>query len=135
MSARKIKTRPENPDSVREYLKKAADNHSQMLLALDSENSNAASTLAVQCAISSADAICVYELGMRSVSQDHRDVCDLVRSITLNEAAEKSNALKRIIAKKHLVQYESRSITHGEAKDMVKWASRFYRWVVSVAEK
>ena len=135
MSARKIKTRSENPDSVREYLKKAADNHSQMLLALDRENSNAAATLAVQCAISSADAICVYELGMRSVSQDHRDVCDLVRSITLNEATEKSNSLKRIIAKKHLVQYESRSITLGEAKDMVKWASKFYQWVVSVVEK
>jgi len=135
MSARKIKTKTENPASSRDHLKKASDNHAQMLSALRNINFNAASTLAVQCAISSADAICVHELGIRSVSQDHRDVCDLVRSIPLKEASNKSNSLKRIIAKKHLVQYESRSITHSEAEEIVKWADRFYIWVVSVIEK
>ncbi len=135
MSARKIKTKTENPASSKDYLKKASDNHAQMLSALGNVNFNAASTLAVQCAISSADAICVHELGIRSVSQDHRDVCDLVKSIPLKEASNKSNSLKRIIAKKHLIQYESRSITQTEAEEIVKWASRFYIWVVSVIEK
>ena len=49
-----------------------------------------AATLAVQCAISSADASCVYEKGIRSISQDHLDVCDLVSSLPIEGADEKS---------------------------------------------
>ena len=81
--------------------------------------------------ISSADAICVYEKGIRSISQDHFDVCDLVESITLPEAREKSNLLKRIIAKKNLIQYEKRSMYQSEAIEVAKIVTRFYQWVVS----
>ena len=131
MSPRQIKTRQEEKSAARDYLNKAKDNHAQMLLALENDNFNAASTLAIQCAISSADAISVFEKGIRSVSLDHFDVCDLVRSISLPESKDKSNILKRIIAKKNLIQYERRSIRQSEAKEIVKSANRFYQWVVS----
>jgi HEPN domain-containing protein len=132
MIARKTKTKKEDKSSARNYLKKAEDNYKQMLSALDGGNYNAAGTLAIQCAISAADAICIHEKSIRSLSQNHMDLCDLVKSITLNEAKEKSVTLKRIIAKKNLVQYESRSIYKSEADNMVKWAARFYKWVSSV---
>ncbi len=106
MPPKKIKTKQEEKSTASDYLKKAQDNYVQMLSALEKDNYNAVGTLAVQCAISSADAICVYEKGIRSISQDHFDVCDLVRSIPLPDAKEKSNILKRIIAKKNLIQYE-----------------------------
>jgi len=77
----------------------------------------------------------VQEKGVRSISEDHFDVCALVRSIPLPEAKEKSNLLKRIIAKKNLVQYEKRSIYQSEADEIAKIASRFYQWVAASIRK
>ena len=131
MTPKKVKTRQEGKPATKDYLKKAADNHAEMLSALQNNNYNAVGTLAVQCAISSADAICVYEKGIRSISGEHFDVCDLVRSIPLPESKEKSNVLKRIIAKKNLIQYERRSIHQSEAQEIAKAANRFYQWVVA----
>ena len=130
MCPKQIKIRQEEKSAALDYLKKAEDNHSQMHIALENDNFNAASTLAIQCVISSADAICVFEKGIRSLSQDHFDVCDLVRSISLPDSKDKSNILKRIIAKKNLIQYERRSIRQSEAKEIVKSANRFYQWVI-----
>lgn len=102
-----------------------------MLSANQADNSNAAATLAIQRVISSADAICVLEKGIRSISQDHFDVCDLVASLSLQEAKEKSKLLRKIIAKKNLVQYERRNVYKDEAFEMVKITTRFYQWVRS----
>lgn len=135
MSARKIKIKQEEKSVAMDYLKKAEDNYVQMLSALENNNYNAVGTLAIQCAVSSADAICVYEKGIRSISQDHFDVCDLVRSITLPEAKGKSNLLKRLIAKKNLIQYERRSIYQKEAVEIAKIAARFYQWVGSCVKR
>lgn len=131
MTPRKIKIRQEEKSAAKDYLKKAEDNYKAMLSALKDKNFNAAGTLALQCAISSSDAICVYEKGIRSISEDHFDVCDLVSSITLPDAKEKSALLRRIINKKNLIQYERRNIYESEADEVVKASSRFYQWVVS----
>ena len=135
MTAKKLKVKQEKKSVAMDHLKKAADNHVQMLSALENNHYNAAGTLAIQCGISAADAICVYEKSIRSISADHFDACDLVRSITLPEAKEKSNLLRRIIAKKNLIQYEKRSIYQVEAIEIVKTATRFYQWVVSCLKK
>jgi len=131
MAAKKLKTKQEEKSAARDFLKKAEDNYLAMLGALQNQNYNAAGTLALQCAISSADAICVQEKGIRSISSDHLDVCELVSAITLPEAKEKANLLKRIIAKKNLIQYERRNIFQQEAEEIVKYSSRFYQWVAS----
>ena len=131
MTPKKLKVKEEDRSAARDYLKKAEDNHSQMIDALRSGNWNAAGTLALQCVISSADAVCVYEKGVRSISQDHFDVCDLVGSIALSDAKEKAGLLKRVIGKKNLIQYERRNMYQGEADEIVKAASRFHQWVVS----
>ena len=129
MTPKKLKIRQEEKTAAGDYLKKAEDNLKAMLTALKDGNFNAAGTLALQCAISSADAICVYEKGVRSISQDHFDVCDLVISITLPDAKEKANILKRIIGKKNLIQYERRNIFQSEAEGIAKAVTRFYQWV------
>lgn len=77
------------------------------------------------------DAICVSEKGVRSVSDDHLDICELIGSMALPEAKEKANILMRIIRKKNLIQYERRSIYQSEAEDIVKATTRFYQWVAS----
>lgn len=135
MAARDIKIKREERIASADYLKKATDNYEQMLAAIHAENSNAAATLAIQCAISSADAICVCEKGIRSISQDHFDVCDLVASVPVDEAKEKAKLLRKIIAKKNLVQYERRNIYKDEALEIVKATTRFYQWVKSCLDR
>ncbi|MBF0479672.1 MAG: HEPN domain-containing protein [Candidatus Omnitrophica bacterium] len=130
MTAKETKVRQENRSAARDYLKKAQDNYDQMIHAFNSENWNAAATLAVQCAISSADAICVHNRGVRSISQDHLDVCDLVSQLDFENALEKSKQLRKVIARKNMVQYESRSARHADAEEMVKVTTRFYQWVL-----
>jgi hypothetical protein len=56
-------------------------------------------------------------------------VCDLVASLPLEDAKEKSNLLRKIVSKKNLVQYERRNIYKDEALEMVKITTRFYQWV------
>jgi len=131
MTPKNKKIRQEDKIAAKDYLKKAEDNYNQMLTALDASNFNAAGTLALQCAISSADAICVYEKGVRSISDDHLDVCDLVGSIALPDSKEKANLLKRVIRKKNMVQYERRNVFQSEANEITKAASRFHQWVTS----
>ena len=135
MTARDIKIKREERSAATDYLNKATDNYEQMLAAIQTDNSNAAATLAIQCVISSADAICVFEKGMRSISQDHFDVCDLIASLPIAEAKEKDKLLRKIIAKKNLVQYERRNIYKDEALEMVKVTTRFYQWVKSYLDK
>lgn len=129
MAPKKINIKQEDRSAASDYIKKAEDNYLQMLSAIHSGNHNAASTLAIQCIISSADAVCVFEKGIRSVSQDHFDVCDLVASLPAEEALEKSKLLKKVITKKNLVQYERRNIFRDEALEIVKITARFYQWV------
>ena len=74
MVPKKRQTKQEEKIAAIDYLKKAQDSHEAMLLAFKNENFNAVGTLAIQCAISSADAICVNEKGLRSISQDHGDI-------------------------------------------------------------
>ena len=132
MTARGIRIRQENKSAAKDYLKKATDNYEQMLTAFNALNWNAAATLAVQCAISSADAICVHEKGVRSVSQDHLDVCYLVASLPLEGAQEKARQSRKVIARKNLVQYECRSIQKPDADEMVKVTVRIYQWVLGI---
>src|SRR3989338_7937029 len=120
MTAGKREVRQEDKSTAAGYLKKASDNYDQMLAAFHASNWNAAATLAVQCAISSADAICVHEKGVRSISQDHLDVCDLVSQLPLKDAGEKSKQIRKVIMRKNMVQYESRSVHKFDADDMVK---------------
>ncbi len=132
MVARKIKTKQEDRVKAFNYLKKAEDNQIQMLEALSNNNFNAAGTLAIQCAISAADAVCIHEIGVRSLSQNYLDLCDLVKSVPLPDSVDKSNSWQRIISKKNLIQYESRSIFQKEAIEIVKGANRFFQWAASV---
>lgn len=135
MSPREIKIRKEERSVAQDYLKKATDNYQQMLLAIEGNNYNAAATLAIQCGISAADAICVFEKGIRSISADHLDVCELIESLAIPAAVDKARTLRKIIAKKNMVQYERRNVFQVEAEEMAKLTDRFYQWVNSILIK
>jgi hypothetical protein len=129
----KVRTRKEDRGAAIDYFNKAEDNHKAMIAALAAKHFSAAGTLALQCAVSSADALCVYFKGLRSVSQDDLDICELVATIPLPEAKGEAARLRRVIGRKNLVQYERRNLTAKEAEDLAKAASEFFRWACSLA--
>lgn len=132
MTAKKMKVCSEDRSAAGRYLKKAKDNYDQMQKAYAEGNWNATATLAVQCAISSGDAVCVYGSGVRSISPDHMNVCVLVAKVPLDDAAAKAKQLQKVIIRKNMVQYESRNMNRSDADMMVKAAARFYEWVQMV---
>ncbi len=129
----KVRTRKEDRSAAIDFFNKAEDNYRAMVSALAAKHYSAAGTLALQCSVSSADALCVYFKGLRSVSQDDLDICELVASVPLPEAAAQASLLRRVIGKKNLVQYERRNLTAKEAEGLVLAASEFYRWACSLA--
>lgn len=129
MSAKSMRIKAEDRSLAKSYLSKARDNYDAMVSASKQKNYNAVGTLAVQTVISSADAVCVFEKGMRSISQDHGDICELVLQTRLPDVKTKCGSLKRVIAKKNAIQYEGRNVTLKEAGDLLKWAERFFDWV------
>jgi len=133
MTPKTTRFKKEDRSATIDYFKKAEDNHKAMLAAFTARHFNAAGTLALQCAISSADALCVYFKGVRSVSKDDLDICELIATIPLPEAKDKSGLLRQIIGRKNLIQYERRNISAKESEELAKAASRFYRWACSLA--
>jgi len=91
---------------------------------------NSAGLQAVHAVISASDAAIVYYGGARSIELDHREVVGLLQDILGDTAAVAGRHVSRVIAKKNLIEYEGRSITQTEAKEMVEHAKRFLEWVV-----
>lgn len=58
----------------------------------------------------------------------HEDVADLLAAAT-PESKTMLVHLQRLLAKKHLVEYESRLFTEAEAGELVRHAERFLDWV------
>jgi hypothetical protein len=90
---------------------------------------DAAGLNAVHCAISSNDAVLVAISGIRSSSARHADAAELLESNV--KAAGVKNAtsqLKRLLAKKSLIEYEERMFKESEARGTVKNAERFLEW-------
>jgi hypothetical protein len=60
------------------------------------------------------------------------DVCDLVAQLPLPGADEKAKQMRKIIARKNMVQYECRSVRRSDADEMVKITTRVYQWAREV---
>lgn len=124
-------TRAETRASYKKYLSKAKE---FLIAAQDSharENWSAVGLNAVHAAISANDAITIYQIGKKCVSEKHSDAVKLfLFSFPGNpEAKEQSNHLSRLIAKKNIVEYESRMFQQREAIDCLKHSERFLNWV------
>jgi len=125
-------TRIETKPSHKRYLVKAKE---FLLAAQDSYargSWNAVGLNAVHAAISANDAITVYQIGKRCVSEKHSDAVKLLLSAFPNnsEAKNQSNHLTRLIAKKNIVEYESRLFQQREAVELLKHSERFVNWAI-----
>ena len=132
MSAKRIKKKAVERDKYKTYLKKAGEFYNTMFQAKEMERWNAVGLNAVHCAISSSDAMIVFYAGIRSTSDDHLALIDLLStSVKLPEAKSKCESLRKILVKKSTIEYEDRDFTQKEALELLKLTERFYTWVVS----
>lgn len=131
MTPKKVKTIAVNKSDYKIYLKKASDFFEMMQKSQDSETWTAVGLSAVHCAISCSDALLTFHLGVRSGSEDHRQVLDVLTRIPKIGINSEVNTFKRIIAKKSIIAYECREFRRSEAIDIAKLAKRFYKWVTS----
>ncbi|MCK9418294.1 MAG: hypothetical protein M0R70_02830 [Nitrospirae bacterium] len=129
---KKRKTRAVDKREYRDFFAKARDFASLLDFALAEGKWNSAGLQAVHAVISASDAVIVYYGGVRSVELDHREVVGLLHDIIGEAAAPAGRHVSRVIAKKNLVEYEGRSITQAEAREMAEHAKRFLEWVTGM---
>lgn len=129
MTSRKSKIVDVDKSQYLNYLKKAEEFYISMVKAEKSEHWNAVGLNAVHCAISISDALLVKFSGIRSIETDHMLVVDIIKqNLKLKDIDEKVGTLRRILAKKSLIEYDNKVFTKRDAIDIMKQAERFYLW-------
>lgn len=121
---------------ARLYLAKAKQFSAEATTAIKGSRNDAAMLNAVHAAISATDAVCVALAGRRSVDPDHQRAADLLQEIG-GKSKEVANSVKQIrmlLAKKNVVEYESRQASAGEASEAVIRAARHVHWASQTVE-
>jgi hypothetical protein len=90
----------------------------------------AGAVLAVQCAIASADAVCVAYLGKRAAADSHEVAADLAANCPAAGARAKADQLRRILELKNAAEYDDRELTKSEFTALIERTDRFHRWAV-----
>jgi len=127
MGPKRVTSRREERAAHANYLAKAEEFLRSALENATSRRWNAAALSAIHAGIAAADAVLVFERGLRSAAKRHEDVLDLLAS----PGAERSAALthlRRILSRKNVVEYESRLFSQREAEEVVQHAERFLAW-------
>jgi hypothetical protein len=91
---------------------------------------------AVHAAITATDAMCVALGGRRSADPDHQRAADLLQEIGAASPGLTSHVrqLRMLIAKKNVVEYESRKATAKEAREAVQRAQRLVSWATEILD-
>jgi HEPN domain-containing protein len=129
---KKRKTRAVDKSEFRDFFAKAREFASMMDISLEAGKWNSAGLQAVHAVISASDAVIVYYGGVRSIELDHREVVGLLHDVIGEAAATAGRHVSRVIAKKNLIEYERRSITETDSREMVEHAKRFPEWVTGI---
>jgi len=111
------------------YLSKASDFYKSMELNMIDGNWNGVGLAGVHCAISSCDAILAHLFGIRHTSPDHKAAAELLSSKIGDENSRKnSERFRKILDKKNLNEYLSKSFNKTDALAIEKDVERFYSW-------
>jgi len=112
------------------YLKKAEQFFRTMKEAQENEDWDAVGLNAIHSVISSSDALLGFRHGIRSASGRHADAVELLGQYE-RSAESRKNAVRfdRMLKKKHLVEYEGRSLSASEAAKLAMDAERFLNWI------
>jgi HEPN domain-containing protein len=112
------------------YLAKAEQFVEEAHTALDASRDDAAMLNAIHGAISALDAVTVALAGLRSADPDHQRAVDLLEEVASGSEEIKTRVrqTRQLLARKNMVEYESRRATAKEARDALERASRIVEW-------
>ena len=135
MTARRKTVETPRPEASL-YIAKAVQFVEEASAAIKSSRNDAAMLNAVHAAISAADAMCVAIAGRRSADPDHQRAADLLQEIGGGSQGLSGHVrhLRMLLAKKNVVEYESRQATAKEASDAVQRAERFVGWAKQIVD-
>lgn len=128
--ARPPKTVTVSRAEARLYLAKAEQFVAEASTALQGARNDAAMLNAIHGAISGLDAVTAALSGLRSADPDHHRAVDLLEEVASGSEEIKARArqMRQLLARKNMVEYESRRATAKEALDAVERATRIVDW-------
>ena len=130
-----LKTRAVDQNEYVAYWNKAEEFYETMQHAYKNRMWAAVGLNAVHCVISSCDALLVKSQGIRSASEDHMQAIELLTHAPVAGIEKQAATVRRIIAKKNVIAYESRAFRESDASDIFKQAERFYHWAFEYLNK
>ena len=133
---RAVKTVPVARAEAKLYLAKANQFLGGAVSALEEGKHDLSMLDSVHAAISSADAVTVAIAGLRSADPDHQRAADLLEQVVGSSAQLRTHVrqLRELLAKKNMVEYESRRTTQKEAIDAQHRAERLVTWAREIVE-
>ncbi len=122
---------------ARLYLAKAQQFLEEARSASASSRHDAGMLNAIHAAISAADAVAVALSGRRSADPDHRRAVDLLEEVAGPSESMKSRIrqMRMLLAKKNMVEYESRRASAKEAAEAGERASRIVDWAMEIVQR
>lgn len=91
---------------------------------------------AIHSGIAAADAALIAAAGVRSISQDHGAVIDLLESQPASEfGSAQRRQLAGLLKMKNQVAYDQRLLTEVEARQLVDHAARLAKWAAMVVNQ
>lgn len=126
-----MKTKPVERFHAKDYLGRAEELKAIMDVAFENRKWNACVINAIHCAISSADAYCIYKKGLKSASDNHLDATSLFASIDQNDPDIARNVmhLSSLLGIKSGAEYGDRLLNEKDAVQAKKHAERLFDFV------
>ena len=130
-----LKTKAVDQSEYVVYWNKAEEFYDSMQHAYKNRMWTAAGLNAVHCVISLCDALLVKSQGIRAAGDDHLQAVELLARAPVIGVEKQAAAVRRIMAKKNVIAYESREFRESDAADIFKLTERFYRWTFGYLNK
>lgn len=126
-----MRTRNVDKHKYKNYLDKAEQYETAMDALFEQSKFDACMGNAIHCAISAADALCVFKKGLRHAGERHEDAISLFLSIDTNDKNLRlqGNRLSRLLNIKTSVEYGERLFSRKDANSATKSTKRFFEFV------
>lgn len=132
-----VRVRHIDKSLFKNYLRKSEECLDTASESLRTGRWNTAVINAVHCGISACDALTVFMLGVRHAGERHEDSISLFQTVSLPKdvLTAKSRQLSRLLGIKNAAEYEERLMNENDAREAVRDAERFFRWVKGYLSK
>ena len=111
------------------YLKKAEEFLQEAERAIENERWNASVSLSIHSGICASDALCIFNLGVRSAGEGHNEVVQLINKINIKDINVKIRQLLNLIDIKNSAEYSESLMSEKDALTAKQNAERFLLWV------